>query len=137
MLHEELMDMIMDHYENPRNFGKIDGSNVMQDGGNPGCGDTLTVYLRVDNKDIVRDISFEGTGCIVSQAATSIITEMVKNKSLEEVKKISSEKMKEILSKDLVIRRPHCANLGINTVKAALRKFEKQKTNESIDQKAI
>jgi len=126
MLHDELMDLIMDHYENPRNFGKMDHPDVEQTGGNPGCGDKITVYLKI-NDDKVEDIMFEIEGCIVSQAGTSLVSELIKDKSLEEIKEINSEKMKEILSKDIVIRRPQCSNLGIDTIKSAIRKYEKQK----------
>ena len=126
MLHDELMDIIMDHYENPRNFGKMDHPDIEQTGGNPGCGDIITVQLKITD-DKIEDVMFEIEGCIVSQAGTSLVSELVKDKTLQEVKEINSEKMKEILSKDIVIRRPQCSNLGIETIKAAIRKYEKEK----------
>ena len=126
MLHDELMDLIMDHYENPRNFGEMVNPDVEQTGGNPGCGDKMTVHLRI-NENKVEDIKFEIEGCILSQAGTSLISELIKDKPIEEIKKINSDKMKELLSKDIVIRRPQCANLGIDTIKAAVVKYEKQK----------
>ena len=126
MLHDELMDLIMDHYENPRNSGKMDTPDVEQTGGNPGCGDKITVQLKIDDGRI-EDVMFEIEGCIVSQAGTSLVSEFVKNKPIDEILEINSDKMKELLSKDIVIRRPQCSNLGIDTIKAAIRKYEKQK----------
>lgn len=126
MLHEELMDMIMDHYENPRNYGKMDAPDVQQTGGNPGCGDDITVYLSIQS-DRVADIKFEISGCIVSQASTSLISELVKGKKTEEVKSIGLDDMKQLLSKDIAIRRPQCISLGINTIKMAITKYEKQR----------
>ena len=126
MLHDELMELIMDHYENPRNFGKMDNPDVEQTGGNPGCGDKITVQLKIkDGK--VEDIMFEIEGCIVSQAGTSLISEKVKSMAIDDIKNLNSDKMKEILSKDIVIRRPQCSNLGIDTIKSAIKKYEKQK----------
>ena len=126
MLHDELMELIMDHYENPRNFGKMDSPDVEQTGGNPGCGDKITVQLKITD-GTVEDIMFEIEGCIVSQAGTSLISEKIKNMPIEEIMNLNSDKMKEILSKDIVIRRPQCSNLGIETIKSAIRKYEKQK----------
>ena len=137
MLHKELMDLIMDHYEEPRNFGAMNDPDIVQKGGNPGCGDIITIYLKVDKKNIVNDIKFEGEGCIVSQSAMSIISEMVVGMSFDDVRKIDSEKMKEIFTKDLVIRRPRCANLGIDTVKTALREYEKNQKILDLNDKAI
>ena len=126
MLHEELMDLIMDHYENPRNSGKMDAPDVEQTGGNPGCGDKITVQLKIDDGRI-EDVMFEIEGCIVSQAGTSLVSEVIKNRPIDEIMKMNSDSMKELLSKDIVIRRPQCSNLGIDTIKAAIRKYEKEK----------
>ncbi|MFI5324318.1 MAG: iron-sulfur cluster assembly scaffold protein, partial [Thermodesulfobacteriota bacterium] len=70
MDHDELMDLILDHYKNPRNRGSIENARVVQKGENPGCGDIITVYLDADENGEVRRLSFEGEGCMVSQAGT-------------------------------------------------------------------
>ncbi len=127
MLHDELMDIIMDHNENPRNSGKIKKPDVEFKGGNPGCGDTITLQLNISDKGIVEDIKFEIEGCIVSNAGTSMISEKVINKSIDEIKKIGPDEMKELLGKDIIIRRPQCSNLGIDTIKAAIKKYEREK----------
>ncbi len=125
MLHYELMDLIMDHYENPRNAGEMADPDVKQTANNPGCGDKITVYLKI-KEGKVKDIKFEIEGCIVSQAGTSIISEFVKDRPVEEIKNTGSAKIREIMGKDFVIRRPQCTNLGINTINAAIIKYENQ-----------
>lgn len=127
MLHEELMDIIMDHYENPRNYGKIEKPDIEFHGGNVGCGDTITLQLKISESGIVEDIKFEIEGCIVSSAGTSMISEKIINKPIEEIKKLGRDEMKELLGKDIIIRRPQCSNLGIDTLKAAIKKYEKEK----------
>jgi len=127
MLYEKQMDIIMDHYENPRNSGKIKDPDVEFHGGNPGCGDTITVQLKISNEGIVEDIKFDIEGCIVSNAGTSMISEKVINKHIDDIKKIGRDDMKELLGKDIIIRRPQCSSLGIDTIKVAIKKYEKEK----------
>ena len=71
------IEFILDHYENPRNHGKLEDADVVSDGGNPGCGDIVTIYLKVDDQQRVEQVTFEGQGCTISQAAASLVTEMV------------------------------------------------------------
>lgn len=139
MISKDLIDMIVDHYENPRNFGKMEDADVIQEGGNSGCGDTVVVYLKIDpiNKNVIQAMSFEGEGCTVCQATTSILTDLIKGKTFEQVRKINSEKLKDIIGKDLVIKRPKCVQLGIDTVKVALKKFEKNNGIFDSDKKAV
>jgi len=132
MLHEELMDIIMDHYENPRNSGKIENPDVEFHGGNPGCGDTIELQLKISDEGIVKDIKFEIEGCIVSSAGTSMISEKIINKSIDDIKNIGRDDMRELLGKDIIIRRPQCSNLGIDTIKTAIRKYEKEKMASEI-----
>lgn len=137
MLHKELMDLIMDHYENPRNFGQMEDPDIIQKGGNPGCGDIITIYLKVGKGKTIDYINFEGEGCIVSQATTSIISEMVRGMDFRKLKNFNSEEIKKILGKDLVIRRPRCSSLGVDTIKAAVREFEKNKKLVDLTEEAI
>ncbi len=79
------IDFILDHYENPRHYGAVEDATVTQKGGNPGCGDIVTFYLRLGDDSRIEDISFEGEGCTISQAASSMVTEMFHGKTLEDV----------------------------------------------------
>ena len=78
-------DVIVDHNRNPRNFGKLEPADAHADGHNPLCGDRLTVYVNLDGERI-RETRFEGSGCAISVASASLLTEAVKGKSLEEIK---------------------------------------------------
>lgn len=83
-LHELYQELILDHNRRPRNQRRPDGADHHAEGFNPLCGDRVTVYLSIDG-DVVRDIGFEGTGCAISTASASIMTESIKGKTLEEV----------------------------------------------------
>ena len=84
-------DIILEHGKNPRNFGKCDEYNHTAKGYNPLCGDQVEIYLKVDKEKNVNEVSFEGSGCAISMASTSIMTELVKGKSLDIAKEIINE----------------------------------------------
>jgi nitrogen fixation NifU-like protein len=123
MKHDELMELILDHYKNPSNRGAIESASAVQKGGNPGCGDIVTVYVDADEEGMVRRLSFEGEGCMVSQAGTSLILEKALGKTLAEIEEMPPETMENILGRRLVMTRPNCARLGFNTLKLAVRKL--------------
>jgi len=134
---EELMQVILDHYENPRHYGAREDSDVVQKGGNPGCGDIITIYLNLDDDGRIRDISFDGEGCIISQATTSMITDIVEGKTAEEVEKMNPDVITGLIGKDLALTRPRCATLGITTIKQAIQEWRKQKTIDKIEKERI
>ena len=90
----ELTDLyqqvILDHNKKPRNFRKLDNANHSAEGYNPLCGDHLTVYLNLEN-DSVNEISFEGSGCAISKAAASMMTQAVKGKTKQDAERLFSE----------------------------------------------
>ena len=130
---EELMTFILDHYENPRNYGSLDNAQVVQKGGNPGCGDIVTLYLNIDDEGRIKDVSFEGEGCIVSQAGTSIITEIVAGKTVDEVEAMGPEVITDVIGRELAMTRPRCTTLGITTVKMALKEWQRKKMIDQIE----
>lgn len=81
--------VIMDHYKNPRNKGILDDNNVTIDMNNPTCGDVIHLTLQVDN-GIVQDAKFEGEGCSISMASASMMTQMIKGRSIEEAQKLAT-----------------------------------------------
>ena len=83
---ELYQQVILEHNKKPRNFRKLDGATHTAEGYNPLCGDHLIVYLHIDNKNIINDISFEGDGCAISKASSSMMTSSLKGKSIEEAK---------------------------------------------------
>ena len=124
MNHDELMELIIEHYKHPRNRGQLENASVVQKGGNPGCGDVITVYLDADEKGVVNRLSFEGEGCMVSQAGTSIILERARGMTLSEIEEMDPGTVTEILGKRLVTTRPGCTHLGLNTLKLAAKKLK-------------
>ena len=90
-LKELYQDIILEHGKSPRNFGKCSGYNHNAKGHNPLCGDEVHVYLKLNKEKMVEELTFEGSGCAISIASTSIMTELVKGKSFLTAKKIVDE----------------------------------------------
>ena len=84
MLADLYQEVIIDHSKNPRNFGKLDKYTYMAEGNNPLCGDSLTVYVNIKN-NVVSDISYQARGCAISLASASIMSSVIKSKTIEEV----------------------------------------------------
>jgi len=84
-LRELYQTTILDHNKKPRNFRKPEGANREANGWNPLCGDKVTVYLTVDDDGVVKEVGFQGSGCAISTASASIMTQVVKGKTLNEV----------------------------------------------------
>lgn len=120
---QEFIDFILDHYENPRHHGGLQEPDVVMRGGNPGCGDIVTLYLKLGPGERIEDVSFEGEGCTISQAAASIVTEKVLGKTLAEVNGLNHELVVDEMGREVVANRLRCATLALNTVKAAERKY--------------
>ena len=119
-LRELYQELILDHTKKPRNFRKLETANSKADGHNPLCGDKLTVYLEMEN-DIVRDISFQGSGCAISTASASMMTESLKGKTKAEVE-ILFERFHELLtSKE--DRVPEADKLGKLIVFSGVKEF--------------
>ena len=117
---------LVDHFQHPRHRGPLADADVRMPGGNPGCGDVLTAYLRTPpGEDRVAALTFEGQGCTLSQAAASILAERVNRRhpTFEEVLHLSYEEMMDLLGRDLVSSRPRCATLALGTLKAAVRRL--------------
>jgi len=77
---EEFMEIVLDHFENPRNYGALESADVTVEGGNRGCGDTIRVSLNIDSEGRAREIFFSAQGCMLSLAAASIVIEKLKGK---------------------------------------------------------
>jgi nitrogen fixation NifU-like protein len=89
-LRELYQQVILDHNKSPRNFRKLDGANHFAEGYNPLCGDKINIYLQLEGNK-VKDISFQGSGCAISKASASLMSTIVKGKTLEEAEKIFEE----------------------------------------------
>jgi len=89
-LRELYQDLILDHTKRPRNFGRLETANCQADGYNPLCGDKVTVFLNVEN-DVVNDIRFQGSGCAISTASASMMTESLKGKTVADAKTLFAQ----------------------------------------------
>lgn len=120
---QEEIDFILDHYDHPRHRGTLPRADVVVRGGNPGCGDTLTYYLRLDAAGRVAEAAFEGEGCTISQAAASVLTDEILGKTLAEITAFNQETLLETLGRDVVAPRVKCATLGLNLLKTAEKQY--------------
>jgi nitrogen fixation protein NifU and related proteins len=116
-------EVILDHYKNPRGHGALDNADVSAEGMNPLCGDEVAISLAFDDDgDTIRDVRFEGRGCAISQAATSMLMEMVKGRKASEVAEMPKEELLDEVGIPLTPVRLKCAILGLGTLKLALHK---------------
>ncbi len=109
-------EIILEHWEHPQNYGVIKNADIDAVETNPLCGDALRLTIKIE-KGSIKKILFSGEGCAISKASASLFTEEVKGKSLEEVKKISSEDVLGLLGVELTPARIKCALLVYNTLK--------------------
>jgi nitrogen fixation NifU-like protein len=119
--------LLVDHFKKPRHRGRLDAADARMPGGNPGCGDVITLHVRAEpEEDRVAEVSFEGEGCTISQAAASILAQRVNRKkpSFADVSEMSYEEMIDLLGSDIVGSRPRCATLALGTLKAAVKRIE-------------
>ncbi len=128
----EFIEHILDHFQNPRNKGRMVDADIQLGGGNPGCGDLITVYLKVNNSGKITRASFEGEGCTISQAGGSIISEMIEGMTVEEVKALGTETIVEEMGEDVVKSRVRCATLALGTVQAALEQLRAGKVHADL-----
>src|SRR5918999_4043276 len=126
------IDHILDHFQHPRHKGRLEGADVQLGGGNPGCGDLITVYLKVGEDDRVEAVSFDGEGCTISQAGGSIVTELIEGLSLEEVKALGTQTMYDEMGEDVVRSRVRCATLALGTVQAAIDLYRQNQEREKV-----
>jgi len=116
-------EVILDHYKNPRGHGLIEHADAEAEGQNPLCGDEVSIYVAFgDDGDTIDEVKFSGRGCAISQAATSMLTELVQGRSAEEVATLPREELLDEIGIPLTPVRLKCALLGLSTLKLALHK---------------
>ncbi len=117
-------DKVMDHFRNPRNVGVIEDANGIGEVGNVMCGDIMKMYLKIEN-GIVEDVKFETFGCGSAIASSSMATELIKGKPIEEVRELTNKAVAEALD-GLPAYKMHCSVLAEEAIQAALEDYEKR-----------
>ncbi len=116
-------EVILDHYKNPRGHGVIEHADAEADGQNPLCGDEVSIYVAFGKDgETIDDVKFSGRGCAISQAATSMLMEMVSGRTATEVAGLDKDELLAEIGVPLTPVRLKCAMLGLTTLKVALHK---------------
>jgi nitrogen fixation NifU-like protein len=112
---------VMDHFSNPRNVGEIDEASGVGEVGNAKCGDIMKIFLKVEN-DIIEDVKFQTFGCGAAIATSSMVTELVKGKTLDEALAVTNAAVAEALD-GLPPVKMHCSNLAADALHAAIKDY--------------
>jgi nitrogen fixation NifU-like protein len=123
---QEQIEFLLDHYENPRNKEKLETADAEMSWGNPGCGDLVTIYIKVSPERRLDLITFEGQGCTISQASASVLTEWAQGRTLEEIEEINHEELIDLLGREVVMTRTRCALLSLDALKLAIKEYERK-----------
>lgn len=128
----EYSEKVMEHFANPRNVGEIADADGIGEVGNPKCGDIMKMYLKID-KNIISDVKFKTFGCGAAIATSSMATELIKGKSINDALKVTNKTVMEALG-GLPPRKVHCSVLAKEAIRAALADYY---TKKGIDPKPI
>jgi nitrogen fixation NifU-like protein len=116
-------EVILDHYKNPRGHGVLEHADAHAEGQNPLCGDEVSIYVSFgDDGETIDEVKFEGRGCAISQAATSMLTELVQGRKATEVAELPKEALLDEIGIPLTPVRLKCAILGLGVLKVALHR---------------
>ena len=121
-------EKVMDHFRNPRNVGSIENADGVGEVGNAKCGDIMKMYLKIDD-DIVTDVKFETFGCGSAIASSSMATEMIKGKPLNEVLQLTNKAVAEALD-GLPVHKLHCSVLAEEAIKAAVQNYYENRNRQ-------
>ncbi|MBE3581177.1 MAG: Fe-S cluster assembly scaffold protein NifU [Thermoanaerobacteraceae bacterium] len=117
-------EKVMEHFTNPRNVGEIPDADGVGQVGNPVCGDIMRLFIKVEN-GVIKDAKFKTFGCGAAIATSSMLTEMVKGKTLEEAMRITNKDVAEALH-GLPTQKMHCSNLAADALHKAIEDYEKR-----------
>ncbi len=127
MTRQDYIEIILDLYNNPHHKGKLDDPDILVNGGNPGCGDVVTIFAKLDENDRVTDATFDGQGCTISMAAASLVMDKIIGKTISEIDAMDYNELIEELGREVVQSRIRCATLAFDTIKAGAREYPSHK----------
>jgi len=116
-------EIILDYYRHPRNKGTLDHPQISAKDSNPLCGDIIEMQLEVDKNNSVKEVRFNGQGCAISQASASMLTELVKGKTLDDARKISKDEILSLIGGQLSAVRLKCALLSLKVLKTGVYNY--------------
>ena len=116
-------EIILDYYRHPRNKGTLDHPQVSAKDSNPLCGDIIEMQLELDKNNSVKEVRFNGQGCAISQASASMLTELVKGKTLDDARKISKDEILSLIGGQLSAVRLKCALLSLKVLKTGVYNY--------------
>ena len=118
------IENLLELYENPAHRGTLEDADISINGGNPGCGDIVTIQLRVNDAGEVAQIMFEGEGCTISQAAAELVAARMEGSTLDEIESLDHDVIIDELGREVVMSRPRCATLALGTLKQAVQEYK-------------
>jgi nitrogen fixation NifU-like protein len=116
-------EIILDYYRHPRNKGTLDHPQISAKDSNPLCGDIIEMQLELDKNNSVKEVRFNGQGCAISQASASMLTELVKGKTLDDARKISKDEILSLIGGQLSAVRLKCALLSLKVLKTGVYNY--------------
>lgn len=116
--------MILEYYRHPRNKGRSDVADIHAKVNNPLCGDVCEMFVELGEDGTIEKVLFDGVGCAISMASASILTKLVKGRTVEEVREMDKEELLDTLGITLSPNRLKCALLGLETLKAGVRQHK-------------
>ena len=125
-------EKVMDHLAHPRNVGQMEDADAIGEVGNMKCGDIMKIYLKIDENEVIQDVKFQTFGCGAAVATSSMATEMIKGKTVEEAMKLTNAVVAEALD-GLPPVKMHCSVLAEEAVKSALEDYYKRQGKDPAD----
>ena len=127
---------VLEIFKNPKNVGNLKGANGIGTVGNASCGDIMKMYLKINEKGIIEDAKFKTFGCAAAITTTSVATELIKGKTIEEALKVKNSEIIEILG-GLPTQKIHCSVLAEEAIKAAIDNYYKRKDKKNVDKSEV